>query len=105
MGNSKKKSANFIKVVSEQFPVSPKRGGGLLKIEAWENEQGEIVKYSMAYINHLIFSGDNGRVIGYDNAHNFHHKHYFGEISEVLNFSSYQNLVERFEQEIKEFIQ
>ena len=82
-----------------------KRGGGLLKIEAWENEQGKIVKYSMAYINHLIFSGDNGRVIGYDNAHNFHHKHYFGEISEVRNFSSYQNLVERFEQEIKEFIQ
>jgi len=82
-----------------------KRGGGLLKIEAWENEQGEIVKYSMAYINHLIFSGDNGRVIGYDNAHNFHHKHYFGEISEVRNFSSYQSLVERFEQEIKEFIQ
>ena len=49
-------------------------------------------------------SGDNGRVIGYDNTHNFHHKHYLGEISEVCDFVSYENLLERFEKEIKEFI-
>ena len=49
--------------MSEQLPVNSKRGGGVLKIEAWENEKGKIVKYSMAYINHLIFSNDNGRVI------------------------------------------
>ncbi len=52
----------------------------------------------------MIFSDDNGRVLGYDNAHNFHHKHYFGEISEVDDFTSYQDLVERFERELKEFI-
>lgn len=73
-------------------------------MEAWENEKGEIVKYSMAYINPLIFSGDHGRVIGYDNTHDFHHRHYRGEISEVDNFSSYQELVDRFEKEIKEFV-
>ncbi len=94
----------FKKIVSEQFPVNPKRGGGLIKIEAWENDKGKIVKYSMAYINHLIFAGDNGRVLGYDNTHNFHHKHYFGEISEVDDFTNYTDLVARFEQEIKEFI-
>ena len=94
----------FKKVVSEQFPINPKKGGGIVKIEAWENEKIDIIKYSMAYINYLIFSGDNGRIIGYDNAHNFHHKHYFGEISEVTDFTNYQNLVNRFEKEIKEFI-
>ncbi len=104
MSRNKKKTLKFKKVVSEQFPVNPKRGGGILKIEAWENNKGEIVKYSMAYINHFIFSGDNGRVIGYDNAYNFHHKHYMGEISEVSNYISYQDLVERFEKEIKEFV-
>jgi len=104
MGRNQKKTSKFKKVVSEQFPVNPKRGCGILEIEAWENEKGEIVKYSMAYINHLIFSGDNGRVIGYDNAHTFHHKHYIGEIFEVSDFTSYQNLVDRFESEIKEFI-
>ena len=94
----------FRKVVSEQFPVNPKRGGGIIKIEAWENDAGEMVKYSMAYINHMIFSGDNGRVIGYDNTHDFHHRHYFGEISEVDDFISYQDLLQRFEKEVREFI-
>ena len=104
MNKKRGHKTKFKKVVVEQFPVHPKRGGGIVKIDAWENEHGEVVKYSMAYINHLISSEDNGRVIGYDNTHNFHHKHYFGEIFEVENFTSYQELVERFEKEIKEFI-
>ena len=41
---------------------------------------------------------------GYDNTHNYHHKHYFGEISEVDDFTNYQDLIDRFEKEIKEFI-
>jgi hypothetical protein len=104
MGKKKHIKIKFKKVVSEQFPVNPKKGGGLIKIEAWENDKGEIVKYSMAYINQLIFAGDNGRVLGYDNTHNFHHRHSFGEISEVSDFTSYVDLVDRFEQEVKEFI-
>jgi hypothetical protein len=92
------------KVVTERYPISIKRGGGIIKIEAWEDAKGNIVKYSMAYINPLIFSGDHGRVIGYDNTHDFHHKHYLGEVSEVTDFSSYQALVDRFEKELKEFI-
>ena len=100
----KKGKTKFQKVVSEQFPVNHRKGGGILKIEAWENDKGEIVKYSIAYINHLIFSDDNGRVLGYDNTHDFHHKHYFGTISEVTDFISYQDLIKRFEKEIKEFI-
>jgi len=104
MAKNQRKKTIFQKIVSEQFPVKPDKGGGLLKIEAWENEKGEIIKYSMAYINHLIFSGDNGRVLGYDNSHDYHHKHYFGEISEVADFTTYYNLLERFEAEVKEFI-
>ena len=42
------------KVVDENFPVKAKRGGGIIKIEAWEDSCGEIVKYSMAYINQSI---------------------------------------------------
>lgn len=104
MQRRKKSKGSFKKVVSEQFPINPKRGGGVLKIEAWENKKGEIVKYSMAYINHFIFAEDNGRVLGYDNTHNFHHKHYFGEISEIDDFTNYQELLDRFENEIREFI-
>jgi len=65
-------------------------GGGLIKIEVWEDEDGVVVKYSFAYINHLLCSKDNGRVIGYDNVHTYHHKHYFGEIFSVDDFTEYQ---------------
>jgi hypothetical protein len=104
VGKRKKVKTKFKKIISERFSVNQKNGGGILKIEVWQNEKGEIVKYSMAYINQSIFSGDNGRVLGYDNTHNFHHKHYFGEISEVTDFINYQELVDRFEKEVKEFI-
>ncbi len=103
--NQKRKGkARFRKVVLEQYSVPNRRGGGLIKIEAWENDEGKVVKYSMAYINHLIFPEDNGRVIGYDNTHNHHHKHYFGKMSPTEGFINYQELVSRFEKEIKEFV-
>lgn len=94
----------LIKVIFEQFTLNKKRGGGIIKFEAWQDSHKKIVKYNMAYINPLIFYDDNGRVLGYDNAHNFHHKHYFGKVYEVVDFVSYEDLVKRFEQEIQEFI-
>jgi hypothetical protein len=95
------KKRPFRKVISESFPIKEGRGG-LIKIEAWEDENGDIVRYNMAYINHAIFADDNGRVIGYDNAHNYHHKHYFGKIFRVENFRNYKELLRQFEKEIKE---
>lgn len=97
------KEKKYIKVIDERFIVSEDQGGGLIKFEAWEND-GQIIKYGMAYINLLIFSGDNGRVVGYDNAHDYHHKHYFGEIYEVTDFINYQELVKRFKNDLKEFL-
>ncbi len=105
MDDKRKAEIKFKKVVSEQFPINSKRGGGIIKIDAWENENEEMIKYSLAYINRLIYSyGDNGRVIEYDNTHNFHHKHYFGEISVVDDFVNYEELVECFEHEISDEI-
>ena len=64
-----------------------------------------VVKYNITYINYHVYQKDNGRVLGYDNAHNYHHKHFFGEISPVEDFTSYEDLLQRFEEEIKEYIQ
>jgi len=97
-------SQKYQKVINEVFYVAKKNGGGLVKSEAWKDQKGKIVKYSLAYINPLIFAGDNGRVLGYDNTHQYHHRHFFGEIIPVDNFRGYQDLVNRFEKEIKEFI-
>ncbi len=100
-----RKRTRYLKVVDESYTIPQKKGGGAIKVEAWQDSSGKVVKYSIAYINLSLFQGDNGRVIGYDNAHDYHHKHYFGEISPVDDFTSYEDLVEQFEQDIKEYIQ
>jgi hypothetical protein len=100
---SKSKKKNYTKVIDEQFIVPSISSGGIIKFEAWEYEN-LIVKYNMVYINKNVFPNDNGRVMGYDNSHNFHHKHYFGQITELDDFVSYQELVQRFKNDIKEFI-
>ena len=60
-------------IVSERHFLSAKRGGGQLRFEVWARTYpgGEqvVTRYSLAYINPLLHSGDNGRVLGYDNAH------------------------------------
>jgi hypothetical protein len=84
--------------IDEEHHLSKKQGGGILRLQAWTDNQQHIQRYSLAYINPLIFSGDNGRVLGYDDAHNYHHKHYFGEVLEV-EFISFQDTLEKFEQE------
>ena len=93
----------YTKVVDEKYIVPAILGGGLIKFEAWELE-GKVVKYNMVYINQNLFANDNGRVLGYDNAHSFHHKHYFGEIVELEDFVSYQDQVRQFREDIKEFV-
>ena len=96
-------SKTYIKVVDEKYIIPSTLGGGLIKFEAWESE-GKVVKYNMVYINQNLYAKDNGRVMGYDNAHGFHHKHYFGEIIELEDFVAYQDQVRQFREEIKEFV-
>jgi len=101
---SKSIKKNYLKVIDEQFIVPQSNGGGIIKFEAWEFED-RIIKYNMVYINKNIFPNDNGRVVGYDNSHDFHHKHYFGQITELDDFMTYEELVRRFQNDVKEFIQ
>ncbi len=65
----------------ERFELSAKSGGGILQYEVWGyQEKGKtiVTRYNLAYINPTIYAGDNGRVLGYDNAHGHHHRHYMG---------------------------
>jgi hypothetical protein len=85
----------------ERFELKPKSGGGLLSYEVWGfKEQRKIViaRYNLAYINHAIHSGDKGRVLGFDNAHGYHHRHFMGKV-EPVEFESYEATLERFQQE------
>lgn len=86
------------KAVDESFTISRKRGNGLLRREVWVDREGRVVRYNLAYINHAIHAGDNGRVLGYDNAHGFRHRHYMGEVQKV-RFVSFEDIEARFERD------
>lgn len=84
------------KIIDETFAISRKRGNGILRREVWVDREGRVVRYNLAYINHTIHAGDNGRVVGYDNTHGFHHRHFLGKVVEV-NFESFEDIEARFE--------
>jgi len=91
----------------ERFELKPKSGGGILSYEVWGyQDQGRTVvtRYNLAYINHVIFAGDNGRVLGFDNAHGYHHRHFMGQV-EPVEFLSYEATLERFQEEWQLLIQ
>jgi hypothetical protein len=46
------------------------KGGGVVRTELWQDDTTMvIVKYAFAYVNCSLCAVDNGRVVGFDNAH------------------------------------
>jgi hypothetical protein len=86
------------KAVNEQLYLSKANGGGIVRREIWVDGQDRIVRYNLAYMNPLIYSGDNGRVVGYDSAHGHHHRHYKGKVAAV-SFSSFARIEAQFQKE------
>lgn len=85
------------KMVDESHKISEKRGNGQLRREIWiDTVSKKITRYNLAYINHRLFAGDNGRVVGYDNAHDGHHRHFYGAVEPVA-FTSFEDIEARFE--------
>ena len=86
--------------------LKQKSGGGVLRYEVWgyvENRKTIVTRYNMAYINHAVCSKDNGRVLGYDNAHGYHHRHFMGVV-EACDHVSHDHTVERFQAEWVEIV-
>jgi len=92
-----------IKVYDERHMISRKRGNGVLRREIWIDSRGLVTRYNLAYINFSIFSGDNGRVLGYDSQHGYHHRHFMGEI-ESVEFVSFEDVEAQFESEWIQFL-
>ena len=84
----------------EEHRLKGKRKGALLREQIWF-EEGQVVAYSLAYINLKVCPVDNGRVLGYDNSHDYHHRHFMGEM-DALDFTTYAALAERFIAEVHE---
>ena len=85
----------------ERHELKNKSGGGVLRYEVWgyiESGKTIVTRYNIAYINPTICKKDHGRVLGYDNAHGYHHRHFMGEVTPI-EFTSYELTVELFQQE------
>ena len=89
------------KVVDETSYVRCAAGPGIIREEVWEDEGGAVVRYNLAFINHFLTRADNGRVLGYDNNHGYHHRHFKGA-SEPFRFVTYEALSEQFFHEVEE---
>jgi len=87
------------KVVDDTCYLGGRRRGAILKEEVWY-DGSQLVKYSLAYINPRVCSEDHGRVLGYDNSHGHHHRHFMGKVR-PFQFSTYAELVDRFQREIE----
>ncbi len=91
-------------VVTERYApkdvkIKKRLGGGVLKeLVIRQVPSGNVTHYALAYINPAIFSGDDGRVLGYDNSHGYSHKHHLGVVTPEP-FTSYQQIYDRFQAE------
>ena len=91
------------KIVDDTHYIPIKRGNGILRREVWIDDHNVITRYNLAYINHSICHVDNGRVLGFDNAHDYHHRHCMGEVTAV-EFTNYESTLENFQQEWLEIV-
>ena len=99
MAATRKSSQKLEIYAPKDVTIPHKLGGGILKERVIrELPSKKVISYALAYINLSIFSGDNGRVLGYDNSHGFSHRHYMGKISPD-EFIGYEALYIRFELE------
>lgn len=86
--------------IDESILLSKKRGNGVIRRQVWQDNHGNVTRYSIAYINPSLCRHDNGRVLGYDNSHGYHHKHYLGNI-EPFGFTNIEELEDLFKRELE----
>ena len=88
------------KIIDDTFLLKRPRRGAKLREEVWQTADGKVTKYNLAYINHLVCRVDNVRVLGYDNQHDHHHRHFMGH-AEPFKYAGYDVLMDRFLAEVE----
>ncbi len=96
MAKRLQRQSGLVKVIDERSIIRCVSGHeATVRFEGWADGSGEIVRYNMALIHHLVCAVDNGRVVGYDNAHGVHERHSMGQVTEVA-FASFARTLEMF---------
>ena len=70
--------------------------------EVWEDRTGRVVRYNLAFIHHEACQQDHGRLVGYDNAHGSHERHFMSE-THTVEFISYEQTLEAFQDEVRHY--
>ena len=87
------------KIIDDCHSIPNRRGNGQLRREVWVDETtDQVARYNLAYINHNIYGLDNGRVVGHDNAHGYHHRHFKGAVKPI-DFISFKDIEARFQRD------
>jgi hypothetical protein len=94
------RSARIRKVVDETTGVRCGKARGLIREEVWQDGDGKVVRYNLAFICHQLYTADNGRVLGYDNQHGQHHRHFMGGVK-PFQYTGYDVLLDRFLAEVE----
>jgi Family of unknown function (DUF6516) len=88
----------------DEFYPRGRKGGVTVRVQTDDSRDGRLRRYSLAMIDtHRTGIGD-GRIIGYDNAHGYHHRHCFGQV-ESIEFESYESIERRFEAEVRKYLE
>jgi hypothetical protein len=90
------------KVVDEVSPVRCAAGRGLIREEVWQDDDGEVARYNLAFINHFLMQGDNGRVLGYDNGPWLSSSALFKGVTGPFDYRNYIAVFDRFVREVRE---
>jgi len=107
MGRRKRGSADEIDPAHssrDEFYPKGRKGGVVVRIQADYSRGGRLLRYSFALVDTHRTGVDDGRILGYDNAHGHHHRHYDGKI-ETVEFESYERIEKRFEAEVREYLE
>jgi hypothetical protein len=73
---------------------------GIVREEVWVDENDLVVRYNLAFLMPHQLGADNGRVLGFDNAHGVHERHYMGDVRPVV-FTHYAATAKRFYREVR----
>ncbi len=95
MSPARKRARKPVKVTDEATVIRCASGDGLIREERWEDEDGNTVRYNLAFINFHLFPRGNGRVLGYDTAHGRVHRHFAGKV-EAIASAPFQVISARF---------
>ena len=92
------------KSVRDEFYPKGRKRGLAVRIQVDYSRNGRLLRYSLALIDTQNTSADNGWLLGYDNAHGYHHRHCFGKV-EPVEFESYESIETRFEGEVRKHLE